>query len=160
MDFSLISAAVTSLRAAKDIGTAAIELRDWNQMVGELTKMNGELLKAQDALFAHNASLLELHGKYADACNELRKMKDALNERSRYALFEIGAGKFAYRLKVGGTGEAPFVPGADEPMHYLCQPCFDAGRKMVLQLYLDAADGPVAMCPHCKHFFEAERARQ
>lgn len=159
MDFSLISAAVNSLRLAKDIGSAAVELRDFNQMAGEFAKMNGELLKAQDALFAHNASLLELHGKYADACDELRKMKDALNERGRYALFEIGAGKFAYRLKVGGAGEAVAVPGADEPMHYLCQPCFDAGRKMVLRLYPNAADGPGAECPQCAKYFNAERAR-
>lgn len=159
MDFSLISAAVNSLRVAKDIGTAAIELRDWNQMVGELTKINGELLKAQDALFAHNTALLDMHGKYADACNELRKLKDALDERSRYALFEIGIGQFAYRLKVAGAGEAAGVPGTDEPMHFLCQPCFDAGRKMVLQLFLDAADGPVAVCPRCKYYFGAEHAR-
>ncbi len=159
MDFSLIGAAVNSLRIAKDIGSAAVELRDFNQMAAEFAKMNGELLKAQDALFAHNASLLDLHGKYADACDELRKMKDALDERSRYALFEIGTGQFAYRLKVAGAREAAGVPGTDEPMHFLCQPCFDAGRKMVLQLYPDAADGPVAACPHCRNFFSAERAR-
>jgi hypothetical protein len=158
MDFSLISAAVNSLRIAKDIGSAAIELRDFNQMSAEFSKMNGELLKAQDALFAHNASLLELHGKYADVCDELRKMKDALNERGRYTLFEIGAGKFAYRLKVPGKGEASVMPGADEPMHYLCQPCFDAGRKMVLHLYPDAADGPGAMCPKCAKYLNAELA--
>ena len=159
MDFSLISAAVNSLRLAKDIGSSAIELRDFNQLAGEMAKMNGELLKAQDALFAHQTTLLEMHGKYADACNELRELKDALNERGRYALFEIGAGKFAYRLKVGGAGEPSVVPGANEPMHYLCQPCFDDGRKMVLQLYSDAADGPGAMCPHCGKYFNAERAR-
>ena len=159
MGSSLIGAAVTSLLLAKNIGAATTELRDRNQMLGEFAKMNGELLKAQDALFAHNASLLELHGKYADACDELRKMKDAMNERGRYALFEIGAGKFAYRLKVGGTGEAVAVPGTNEPMHYLCQPCFDVGRKMVLRLYRDASDGPGAECPHCRQYFNAERVR-
>lgn len=159
MDFSLIGAAVNSLRLAKDIGTAAIELRDWNQMAGELTKMNGELLKVQDALFAHNMTLLEMHGKYADACNELRDMKEAMNERGRYALFEIGTGQFAYRLKVGDAGLSSLEPGTNEPMHYLCQPCFDADRKMVLQLFPNAADGPGAMCPHCRHYFDAERIR-
>lgn len=159
MDFSLIAAAVNSLRLAKEIGAAAVELRDWNQVAAEFAKMNGELLKAQDALFAHNAALLELHGKYADACDELRKLKQALDERSRYALFEIGAGKFAYRLKVGSTGQALAVPGGNEPMHYLCQPCFDAGRKRVLQLYPDAVGGPGAMCPRCDKYFNAERAR-
>lgn len=158
MDFSLIGAAVNSLRLAKDIGAAAIELRDWNQMADEFAKMNGELLKAQDALFAHNAALLDLHGKYADACNELRKMQDALNERGRYTLFEIGTGKFAYRLKFSDVAKVAGEPGVDEPMHFLCQPCFDAGRKMVLLLYPRSANGPVAQCPHCKHFFNAERA--
>lgn len=158
MDYSLISTAMASLRLAKDLSNAAIELRDWNQMAGEITKINGELLKAYDALFTHSASLLDLQEKYAQMVNDLRQANEALAERGRYTLFEIGRGKLVYRLNVvqakGDAAEAV----RHEPVHYLCQPCFDLGRKMVLRLYPDAADGPAACCPHCKDFFNAERA--
>lgn len=159
MDYSLISTAFNALRAAKDIGNAAIELRDWNQMATEITKINGELLKAQDALFAHNASLLNLQQQNAQMVDDLRKAKEALAERGRYTLFEIGRGKLVYRANIIQPQSDAAITVAPEPMHYLCQPCFDLGRKMVLQLYLDAADGPVACCPHCKQFFNAELAR-
>lgn len=159
MDYSLISTAMASLRLAKDLSTAAVELRDWNQMVGEITKINGELLKAQDALFTHSTSLLDLQKKLAEMDHDLRQANEALAERGRYALFEIGRGKLVYRLNVvqakGDAAEAVH----HEPIHYLCQPCFDLGRKMVLRLYPDAADGPVARCPQCKDFFNAELAR-
>jgi hypothetical protein len=159
MDYSLISTAMASLRLAKDLSNAAVELRDWNQMVGEITKINGELLKAYDALFTHSASLLDLQEKYAQMVNELRQANEALAERGRYALFEIGRGKLVYRLNViqtkGDTTEAVH----HEPVHYLCQPCFDLGRKMVLLVYPDADDGAVACCPSCKQFFNAEWAR-
>lgn len=158
MDYSLINAAIGSLRLAKDIGNAAIELRDWNQLAGEMAKINGELLKAQEALFTHSSSLLELQEKYTQVVNELRKAQEIIAERERYALFEIGSGKFVYRLNtLPSVGEAA-APTAIEPMHYLCQPCFDLGRKMVLLVYPDAADGPVACCPSCKKFFNAEWA--
>lgn len=159
MDYSLINTAFTALRAAKDISTAAIELRDWNQMVGEMTKINGELLKAQDALFTHNANLLELQHEMAQMVNDLRLAKEALAERGRYSLFEIGRGKLVYRFNVVQSESEGAEAIAKQPIHYLCQPCFDLGRKMVLRLYPDAADGPVACCPHCQDFFNAEWAR-
>ncbi|MDO8941520.1 MAG: hypothetical protein Q7U98_20365 [Methylicorpusculum sp.] len=159
MDYSLISSAIASLRAAKDIGNAALELREWNLVVGEMTKINGELLKAYDALFTHSADLLDLQEKYAKAVNELRQANEVLAERGRYTLFEIGRGKLVYRFNVVQAESEGSEAVTHQPVHYLCQPCFDLGRKMVLQLYLDAADGPVAACPHCKQFFNAELVR-
>lgn len=130
MDYSLIAAAVNSLRLAKDIGTAAVDLRDWHQVASEIAKINSELLNAQNVIA----------------------------ERERYTLFEIGRGKFVYRVKTVHRNNEAITEAAVNPIHYLCQPCFDLGRKMVLQLYLNAADGPVACCPQCKGFFNAENA--
>lgn len=158
MDFSLITAAATSLRMAAEIGSAALSLRDFNQLAGELAKMNGELLKAQQALFAHQTTLMEIQAKYAQATKELAQANHALQQRESYALFEIGAGKFVYRSQPVQAQGNSGVAVAGEPVHYLCQPCFDSGRKQVLQLFLNAADGPVAQCPSCKVFFNCEHA--
>ncbi|MDD5297645.1 MAG: hypothetical protein PHU46_12100 [Rhodocyclaceae bacterium] len=158
MDLSLINGAFTSLKLAKDIGLAAMELRDWNKMASEIAKMNTELFKAHDALFGLQRTLFELDGNYRDTARELDKAQEALAERGRYALFEIGLGQFVYRVELPELGRNDGGPAIVEPTHYLCQPCFDAGRKMVLRLYLNAADGPVAVCPHCRDYINAERA--
>lgn len=158
MDFSLISAAASSLRMATEIGAAALSLRDFNQLASEMAKMNGELLKAQQALFAHQTTLLDIQAKYAEATKELAQAHHTLQQRERYALFEIGAGKFVYRSQPAQGQENSGIAITGEPVHYLCQSCFDAGRKLVLQLFPDAADGPVAQCPSCQYFFNCEWA--
>lgn len=145
MDLASISTAVSALKAAKDIGQAAVAFRDFNQAAGAIAQINEQLLKAQDSLFTHNAQLMELQQQHFEAREELRKLKEALAEKARYTLFEISPGEFVYRSDVvpqqGGSGE----PGAAQPLHYLCQTCFDKGSKSVLQ-----KPGDRLYCPLCK----------
>jgi hypothetical protein len=133
MDFSSISIAVSSLKTAKEIGQAALAFRDFNQTAGAITQINEQLLKAQDGLFAHNSQLMELQQKYFEATEELRKLKEALAERGRYSLFQLSPNVFVYRVNVSPDASGSGDPGATDPMHYLCQPCFDKGVKSVLQ---------------------------
>jgi hypothetical protein len=133
MDFSSISVAVSSLKTAKEIGQAALAFRDFNQTAGAITQINEQLLKAQDGLFAHNSQLMELQQKYFEATEELRKLKEALAERGRYSLFQLSQGVIVYRVNVTPQDSGATDPSAAQPMHYLCQPCFDKGIKSVLQ---------------------------
>ena len=132
MDFGLISAAAASITAAVDISRAAAGLRDSALIAAEVAKINDQLLQAQQALFRHNADLLSLQQQHFETAQKLRKAEEALAERGRYSLFEVGQGNWAYRVNFapqqGGTSE----PGATQTPHYLCQPCFDGGRKSVL----------------------------
>ena len=59
MDASRISAAFGSIKAAKDLATAAIAVRDWNLVATEFAKLYDQVLNAQEALFTHNAQLLQ-----------------------------------------------------------------------------------------------------
>lgn len=133
MDLSSISIAVSSLMQAKEIGQAALAFRDFNETAGAITQINEKLLKAQDGLFAHNTQLMELQQKYFEATDELRKLKEAIAERGRYSLFEFTAGSFVYRVNVAPESSGTGDPGRAEPEHYVCQPCFDRGVKVVLQ---------------------------
>ena len=135
MDFSQISIAVGALKAAKEIGQAALAFRDFNETAGALTQINEQLLKAQDGLFAHNTQLMELQQKYHNAIDELRKAKEALAERGRYSLFEISDRVFVYRANVAMASAGGDGKGSSEPLHYVCQPCFDKGAKSVLRKY-------------------------
>lgn len=153
MDLSLVTGAVASLRTAKEIGSALLEARDFTHSATKIAEMNNLLLKAQESLFAHNAQLMELQQQNFETGQELRKLKKASAERGRYALFEISDGTFVYRSKsvpaTSGSGE----PVSPEPQHDLCQPCFDAGVKSVLQR-AHKFGSILARCTICKAEFD------
>ncbi len=153
MDASQISIVATSLSMARDITKTIIGIRDANLVAEKVTALNDQLLKAQEALLAHNASMFQLQSQYFEACEELRKLQEAASEQGRYTLFELVPGKFTYRVNIAPEQSGSGKPGSTEPMHYVCQGCFDNGRKSVMRIspYL-------AFCPQCKdHFSIGER---
>jgi hypothetical protein len=50
-DFLAISQAFTSLKAAKDIASAAVELRDSTAFLIEVGKLNDKIVDAQNSIF-------------------------------------------------------------------------------------------------------------
>lgn len=135
MDYSLIPAAIESIRMAKDIGNSILSIRDGNMLSSEVVRMNDQLLKAQEALFSHNTQLLGLQQQLFETSEKLRKAEETIAERGRYTLIETGRGQWAYRVNI----PPPVQSGASEPSlpqtpHYVCQSCFDNGRKVVLRL--------------------------
>lgn len=148
MDFSLISGLVSTLKATYDLGNAAMGVRDANQFATTLAQINDQLLKAQQSLFAVSGQAMEMQQQLAKLQEECRKLKAAAEERGRYALVEIGTGNFALQSKVDVGGMSD--PIAAEPVHYVCQPCFDKGVKAVLGITLSTM-GTVRYqtCPNC-----------
>jgi len=146
MDISLVTGAVTAIQAARTLGSAALKIRDFNQFAGTITQINEQLLKAQESLFTHNAEMMELQQKYHEACEQLRRLKAAAKDREGYVLREMGPGVFAYLSE-----------GRAEPLHYLCQPCFDKGVKSVLQDQHNL--GPVYLhCTVCDAKYRTNRS--
>ena len=133
MDFSSFGAAASAITAARELGRAMVGVRDFNEFATTVSQLNDKLLKAQESLFTLNTLLLDLHSKYFEACEELRKAKEAIKQRNSYSLVELGTGTFVYQknitVSLGEVGEQ--TPA--EPMHYVCQRCFDSGFKSVLQ---------------------------
>jgi len=130
---TLFTTAANSLKAAKDIGVALTGLRDWNLVAEKVTALNNELLNAQDALFSQRAALLQLQDEHFKCREELRKVREALDERKRYTLVDMGCGYFAYRMNLPPEESHAAQPAGAQAMHYVCQRCFDIGRKVVLQ---------------------------
>lgn len=146
MDLSIISAAAASLTAARDLGRAAMGVRDANLIAGTLTQMNDQILRAQDALFSHQAQLLALHEKLAHTQQQLRLAQEVVEQRSRYQLVELSLGVFVYRSKLGKS----LATGHGEPLHYVCQPCLDVrGQKAVLIRYESMIE-VTHRCPLCQ----------
>ncbi|AOY96880.1 hypothetical protein BKK79_35905 [Cupriavidus sp. USMAA2-4] len=153
MDFSLLSGAATAITIAKDVGRAAIGIRDANQLAAVISQMNEQLLKAQDALFSHNAQLLALQQDHFEACQKLRELEKTLLDRRRYALFEITQGSFVYRADAQPVPGEAGEPSVTEPVHYVCQRCFDGPQKSKVVLRYQPTSAYVAVpywiCPAC-----------
>jgi hypothetical protein len=145
----LISGAISSIKAAKDIGAAAVAIRDSSMLAGEVVKMNEQLLRAQDSLFSHNAQLLSLQQELFELRDRLRTAETRIAERGRYQLAEVSVGKWVYLHKP--DPDNPVASGATPygRPHYVCQPCFDNGRKVVLQ-YVESTIGNSLDCSVCK----------
>ena len=122
----------SSLSMATNLAKAAMGLRDFNELAAVVSKINDQLLKAQDGLLAHNAEMFALQQKYFEATEELRKVRETLDEKGRYSLFAIAPGNFAYRVNVSPQQSGAGEPGGAEPLHYVCQQCFDRGVKSIL----------------------------
>jgi hypothetical protein len=133
MDMSLFTAAIGAVSAARELGKAALAVRDFNEVAPVIANLNDQLLKAQDALFQYSAHLLAMQQEQFETAEQLRKLKEALAQRGRYSLFAIADRTFVYRVNVTQERSEMEDPLGPEPLHYVCQPCFDKGVKSVLQ---------------------------
>ncbi|MNM21179.1 hypothetical protein D3C81_315370 [compost metagenome] len=133
MDLASIGTAFTAIDLIRKGLSAAIDVRDFNQAAAELSKLNEALLSAQTALLAQNGALFDLQREKFETAEKLRKLEEALAERGRYSLVEVTTGGFAYRVNLAPQQGGASEPGSTEPVHYICQPCFDTGKKVILQ---------------------------
>ena len=159
MDFSLLAAAGSAITSARELGKAAIGIRDFNQMATTITQINDQLLKAQDGLFAHNAQLNALQQENFCMANRLRELEEKMKERGRYTLVEITDRTFVLGLKDREqlAAENLLESGITEPHHHICQPCFAKGIKSVLQK--SVFYGAVSLeCPLCKEKFSTGKS--
>jgi hypothetical protein len=160
MDLSVITAAVGAISAAKELGKAALGVRDFNEVAPVIAQLNDQLLKAQDALFRHNAELLSLQQEQFETAKKLREMEEALAQRGRYSLVELSNGVFVYRVNVAPEAGALDKPSGAEPLHYVCQPCFDKGVKAVL-IRRENDFTVFHNCPECNtNFVEQNKPRE
>lgn len=158
MDLSSVSSAVAAITAAKDLGKAMIGLRDFNQVATTVSEINDKLLKAQESLFAHNTQLMQLQDEHFKTREELRELKETLSQRGRYSLFEISSGIFVYRVNINPEPSKMSDPLTSEPLHYVCQPCFDKGIKVVLQKG-DFYGFSHLECSNCKEQFPLDEGQ-
>ncbi len=120
MDLASIQAAFAALKMAKDLGTAALELRDFNAAAAAISNINAQLLKAQESLFDSQGSMFSMQSENQRLQEEVRQLKAAQDLRAKYEPVSLMPGQFVYRLK-----ESP------ANLQYFCQPCLDVRKHEV-----------------------------
>lgn len=145
IDTAAIGIVSSSISAAIDIAKGLTAVRDAAMTAQQTSALAEKLLQAQEALLRHNAGMFELQAKYFEACEELRKIREAATDQQRYPLVNLGFGFFAHRVDPAPQPGGTTLPGTAQEPYYLCQQCLEHGRRSVLQV------GPYrAICTACK----------
>lgn len=140
MDIPLL---ISSLSAAKTLGGALLDERDRQKAAAIQIQLTEKIIQAQAQLSEVLGTIISKDEALHALRERVRELERAERERDRYRLAKLGvAGDFfAYQLRP----TAELTERGDEPPHFLCQPCFDAGKKSVLSL-----NDTFAICPICK----------
>jgi len=129
--------------AIKNIATALVQERDREKLAALKLELTDKILDLQTKLLeVHGAVVLE--GENLRLAKErIRELESNEREKSRYELAELGAigNVFAYRLRP----KSELTERQTEPPHFVCQPCFDSGKKAVLLINTGEA-----FCPCCQ----------
>lgn len=141
---SLISSTGTSISILKDLGSALLNERDRQKAAAIYIEFTEKLIATQTELMQAQSAVIAQQGEMAVLAQRLRHLEAERTEKQRYELAKLGSRRefFVYRLRPA----AELDERADEPLHFLCQPCFDGGKKVVLVGNGDGYWG----CPVCK----------
>lgn len=142
---SLISSAGASFTLLKDLGRALLDERDRQKAAAIHIQFTEKLIDTQAQLMEVQSAVIEQQRRIPILEQRIRELQAEQAEKARYELAKLGIDGefFAYRLRdAGEPGQ-----GAGEIAHFVCQPCFDAGKRVVLA---GNGDG-YWWCPVCKH---------
>lgn len=138
-----IASLVSGLSTALSLVPALVQERDRHKAAAIERDLTDRILQTQAKLAEVLSTIIEKEGTIQALTERLRVLESDQREKARYRLAKVGTlgDFFAYQLR--SAAELP--ERSDEPEHFLCQPCFDAGKKGVLRL-----NTYTAVCPLCK----------
>ena len=152
VDMGAIMGVAASLRAASDITTAMMGLRDASLLQGKVIELQQVILAAQSNALTAQSDLFGLNDRIRQLEEEKAKLEAWKAERDRYQLRDFGGNTFAYELKEDKA--------QGDPIHRLCPICFDSGNKAILQFsFRDGGGQDRYDCFRCKamYFFGINR---
>lgn len=125
-----INALISSLSSISNIGKALIDERDRQKLASLQIELTNKIIEAQSQLSQVLGTVIEQQRLIPILEQKIRQLEAGEAEKARYQLIKLGTSRefFVYALR----SDPESLKSNDEPQHYLCQPCFDAGKKAVL----------------------------
>ena len=143
MDLSMITAAVSGLKAASDIAKGISTLHTMAEVQDTVIKLQRTILDAQDAALEAKRQLMDADEELRAARAQLKMAADFGAEKPRFALVPVPGG-VVRALRVSAKEQ-------DEPPYYLCPNCFDQGRRSMLHNGTDTPGRETDwLCNACK----------
>lgn len=140
-----IGSAIAAFSAMKDLASGLVNERDRQKAAAIEVEFTNKFIEAQTHLTQLLGTVINQQGHIGTLEKRIRDMEAAQAEKERYVLAKVGTERefFAYRLRA----PAELTERIDEVEHFVCQPCFETGKKVVLS---GNGDG-YWECPACKH---------
>ena len=140
MDISLL---LSSISGSIELGNLLVNERDRHKAAAIQIDLSEKLIQAQVQISQVLAAIIEKDGLIQSLSQRNRELEASQSDRARYQLAKLGAvgDFFAYQLRTPDE----LGDRSNEPNHFLCQPCLDAGKKSVLRI-----SQYTAMCNLCK----------
>jgi len=146
-DISSIATIFTSLKAAKDLAEAMVDLRDAAAFQSKLLEFQSKLIDANSAACAAQDERSTLLQRVSALEKEVADFKAWDTRKQRYELKNLGYAALAYMLKKEARGT--------EPPHWVCANCFEDERVSIVQYTnVRKGEGFVWICPTCKSTFD------
>ncbi len=145
-----IGALITTFNTIKQIGSALIDERDRQKLATLQIDLTNKLMEVQSQFLELHGTVIEQQRLIPVLEQRIRELEASHAEKARYQLTKLGSQRefFVYALRP----DAEPREGVSEVAHFLCQPCFDAGKKVVLS---GNGEG-FWQCPICKHGAQVE----
>lgn len=113
-----------------DIGRFALNERDREKLATIQIDLSHKIIQAQSQILEMQSAVTNERAVTNALKERIAELESKQREKARYQLAKMGVvGEFfAYKLRPASE----LTERADEPNHFLCQPCFDADKKSVL----------------------------
>ncbi|WP_074030574.1 hypothetical protein [Serratia fonticola] len=147
MDFGALIRSVTSIG---QIGKALVDERDRQKLATLQIDLSNKIIETQTQILQLLGTVVEQERLIPVLEKRIRELEASDAEKARYQLTKLGSLRefFAYSLRL----DTEPLEGTGEVKHFLCQPCFDAGKKVVLT---GNGEGYWS-CPACRHGAQVE----
>jgi predicted RNA-binding Zn-ribbon protein involved in translation (DUF1610 family) len=141
MDMSTIAAALTSIKAAKELLQAATGLKIDNDTRVQINKALNEVSEIQEKLFDAREQLYNLQQENDTLRQQLKASDDWHSRLEKYELIQTSGGAVIYKSR------------NNTPMHFVCPNCIE---KKAMQILQDVQDGEYR-CPGCQNSYWTAR---
>lgn len=141
MDVTTLTA---SFAGVTELVSLMVSERDRQKLATLQSDLTAKIISTQSELTKVLGTIIEQERKIHALEQRNRDLESAAAERGRYKLTKMGEKVefYAYQL----CESTDVIDGSGEVGHFLCQPCFDAGKKAVL---VGNGEGYFS-CPICR----------
>lgn len=138
-----VAGAFASAKAALDIVKVAVQARDDAKAQAAIAELSDRLTTVSIALIDAIERQRGLQESLAARDEENAELKRQIQARETYLLHELRPGLFVRRFQ-------QLASRPEQPLHYLCQRCFEEGHHLVLQRFEYAYGGAYLECTRCR----------
>lgn len=138
---SFVDAITSPLKAAGELAQGLIEIRDTVKFGDAIIKLQAQIMAAYQGASAAQARELAMSEEIRALKARVAELEAWEAEKQRYKLEELPPGVFVYALKP--------ETAAGEPIHRICQTCYQRDKKSILQADEPGCGQQVLTCHEC-----------